>query len=234
MFSFRELFYKYTNWDNDNYIKLFIEPISIPIAWLLLSFTRLSANQITLFGCFLGIGGALIGTVKAPFILYGFLGFYYVDFVDGKVARALKASSPLGKRLDVLVDRAVFSACSLGLMHFHLGSMENAAPLTLFLFVVVYFYTDIIEYSGLVYRGALGKLPPKGTIAGEWTNAVIARHLISPERWLPSRLSSPIFLIVTFLFTGDFTKSYFVATIAALVRPLYFLVKRRFIHELRE
>ena len=201
-----EISRKFTNWESDRYIAIFVEPLAIPVAWLTLNFTRLSANDVTWISLFCGVLGNLAGIFWHPlFTLIGFFTFYILDFVDGKVARATGTSSAYGKRLDVLVDRAVFSLSVLSLLHFHLANGKNQEIISLIVYALVFFYLDIIEFSGIVMNQSTGR--STGQPASGWM------------AWIPSRLSSPLFVLIGFIMFQSAGIAYLGGILSILFKP---------------
>ncbi len=215
MISFNHILYKLTNWHNDNYIKLFVEPFSIPLAWLAINFTRLSANQVTLMGFFLGVLGNFLGWIVHPvFIPLGFFAFFIIDFVDGKVARARGGGTPQGKRLDVLVDRAIFCFTVFSLTLYHFSEDENKPVVFLMAYTLAYFYTDIMEYSAVImtHDGVV--------IAPPTREKNLIKIFYSFSYWIPTRLSSPLFILFGYLFTQNFVVAYLSGLSAVVLKQL--------------
>ena len=100
--------------DKSRYAKL-LRPVSIHLTWLLVR-TPITANQVTVLQCLVGlIGAVLLGYGKfvlgAMFLQFG----YILDLCDGEVARWKKQSSKAGNYLDLIGHRIVTPAMFFGL-----------------------------------------------------------------------------------------------------------------------
>ena len=108
----RESFHQEEPWANVFIFKY----ITLPLVFLVVNWTKISPNQITIFS---GIFGILSG------VFYSFnnlslgplfyLISYILDAIDGKVARITKKGSPAGAWIDICIDRVVFIVVSIGI-----------------------------------------------------------------------------------------------------------------------
>ena len=86
-----------------------IRPIATRLTWLVVNYTKLTPNQITLLAFLMSVMAAIC-FVKATheLLILGAIFFelhYTLDYVDGKVARLLGRTSVTGKCLDEVLDR---------------------------------------------------------------------------------------------------------------------------------
>lgn len=117
--------------------RLYIEKIT----WLIINFTKMSANFITIIGFF------------ATFVIFYFLleGQYlyalifyvfttWTDTIDGTVARLKKQTSFFGHVLDLITDRLKTALCTFGLLYtgYELNT-ERVLPVVLY-YVVQFFF----------------------------------------------------------------------------------------------
>lgn len=97
------------NW----YVRTILRDAALPVTWLLLH-TRITANQVTLislavsfagmiFLATLGTGAFLVGVVLLQF-------WYYLDHVDGQIARYRGTACLTGRFLDFLTHHIVHTA----------------------------------------------------------------------------------------------------------------------------
>ena len=89
--------------------RIVVRPIATRLTWLVVNYTKLTPNQITLLA-FLMSAIAAFCFVKATrdFLILGAIFFelhYLLDYVDGKVARLSGQMSVMGKCLDEVLDR---------------------------------------------------------------------------------------------------------------------------------
>ena len=106
------------NW----YVRTILRDAALPMTWLLLH-TRVTANQVTLGSLAIGLAGiCLLATPGAgPFgagVLLLQL-WYYLDHVDGQIARYRKTASLTGRFLDFLTHHIVHAALFFSLGYFN-------------------------------------------------------------------------------------------------------------------
>ena len=103
------------NW----FVRNFIRDAALPVTWLLLH-TSVTANQVTLASLFIAFAGIiLIALPTAKSFLIGTLllqFWYYLDHVDGQIARYRGTSSMSGRFFDFLMHHMVESS-----VYFSLG-----------------------------------------------------------------------------------------------------------------
>ena len=190
-----------TNQATDNYIKLFVEVFSIPISHFTINRTRLTANNITYLGLFIGIVGFGLSIVfnNLSVLIVSYYMFFILDYVDGKVARARGGGTPEGKRIDIIVDRTVFSFFILGMAYFNYVNDQYLEIMLVLSYSVVYSYIDILEYSSIIMLHSKDK---KTVIYNDRPEFFSAFKRI--KYWIPTRTSSPIIVILTLVLTSSF------------------------------
>lgn len=144
----------------DTPTKLMGDPIAVPIIYLLLRFTKVTPNSVTIASLMLGLTAAVFNFMSIsylPIILFYFA--YVLDFVDGALAKMLNLSSAKGKKLDIRVDRAIFTAIALSYVYVFLSSNRLVETFLLVVYVLLFFYVDIIEYSSVVFHYMSNNLP---------------------------------------------------------------------------
>ena len=124
---------------------------SIILTYLIVNYTLISANTLTLCSLVFGVGGTIGLYFNTVWIaVAGFYISYVLDFADGKVARLRKTASGNGKKLDMLADRVVFVFSIGGYGYFF---SQNDMMLQLFqylIFTAVFLLNDVIELSTVV------------------------------------------------------------------------------------
>ncbi len=217
-YSFHYLLFQNRNYGkHDIYIQIFALTFTTVPTWFFLNYTKLSANAITLTGWIFGTLGALLGYfINIQFVLYGFIVFLVCDFVDGNVARAKGGGSYLGAILDMLSDRFVLIASSISLTLFHLDNGDQMEGLFLIVYVLIFLFMDIIKlafYMAIEHKGVINiKKGGRKTV-----NNDIRVILSNPRIWVPTRLGSYIFVIVTYLVSHSFMIAYIIGIGAVVV-----------------
>jgi len=88
---------------------LVYDPISIRLVWLIANFTKITPNQITIFGFLIGLSSAWCFFHGTHFyLILGVLLFGFstiLDWTDGKLARLRKFESRFGRYLDSITDQ---------------------------------------------------------------------------------------------------------------------------------
>lgn len=99
---------------------LLVDPLAAPVVRLLANRTSVTPNQLSFFAFVLGLGSAtmfLLGTW--PWLVGGAVLFYlafYVDCLDGKIARLKGTGSTWGQWLDFIFDRIRIFLCVFALV----------------------------------------------------------------------------------------------------------------------
>jgi hypothetical protein len=114
------------SWDTENWLdRHFYRPIGFKIA-LLLRFTSITPNAITIFSIFVGVGGCLLfypNSLSANLIGFALLVFANIlDCVDGQLARITGIKSEIGRILDGFCGDlwflTLYTVLTLKLIHF--------------------------------------------------------------------------------------------------------------------
>lgn len=94
-------------------VRTFLRDAALPCTWLLLH-TPVTANQVTLFALLTGLLSAVFLAVKGPgFFLTACLLlqlWYYLDHVDGQIARYRKTAGVTGRFFDFLMHHVIHGA----------------------------------------------------------------------------------------------------------------------------
>ena len=107
---------KKPTWRNSPFYSTYVlRHISVYLTWVLVR-TPITANQITVLQCIFGIiGSVLFGYKKFLLgVLFLQLG-YFLDLIDGEVARWKNQQSEGGKYLDLINHKIVIPAMFFGL-----------------------------------------------------------------------------------------------------------------------
>ncbi len=190
----------------DLYLKAVIYPWAISLAWGLLNFTKVTANQLTLSGLLVGVLGAVCGFFFGlEFLVIGFLTAMVFDFADGTLARNGRGSGERGIFLDVVTDRAVLCANTIALMAYHLLLTQHLESFFLLLYVLAYLYGDIICYGLHIAKTRSGSEFSK-TFDTEVLS--FSSVFLKPVFLIPTRLSSPLFVLGVGLVSGNLVFAY--------------------------
>lgn len=115
-------------------VRKILRPAALPATWLLLH-TNVTANQVTFVSLIVGlIGTFLFALLPLKSFLAGTLFlqlWYYLDHVDGQIARYRNTASLSGRFYDFLVHHLIHPACffSLGLYVFNRTGFVLVIPL---------------------------------------------------------------------------------------------------------
>ncbi len=131
----------------DVWTRLAVDPIAIPIARRLARVRGVTPNRITVTAGLIAVAAAVCfgnGLLRAGGAL--FILRFYVDCLDGTVARVQRSSSRRGAALDLLVDVTGISICAASLT-WHLVR-EGRTPLgvALFLLAAIVVYNWLLAY----------------------------------------------------------------------------------------
>jgi len=221
----------------DIYIKLFIYPLAIPLAWVLLTFSRVTANQVTLTGLCVGCLGAFCSFFFGlKYLAAGYLVAYILDFADGTLARNGRGGGETGVFLDVITDRTVLCFCVVMLMAHHSQYNQATESFVLLLYILAYLYEDILSYGLRVAKNRAGNLFVE--VGPELVPLSIQNVFLQWEHLLPSRLSSPLFILCVGVLSGNMIWAYVVGLLIVLfgyVRGVrHMLVQKKSIAEVKD
>ena len=152
-----------------------VDPLAVPLTRRLARSGRVGPAAVTIASIVLGLPtGAAFATGGRAGLIAGALLFYLsflLDCVDGKLARALGVTSPLGKVLDDLGDGARRASASFGLAVYLWKTTEGDA--TLFLAVA---YGLMAFYFAVISGGT--RTEPATAAGGRWSQALERRRLL--------------------------------------------------------
>ena len=213
----------------DIYIKFFVYPPAISLAWILLNFSQVTANQLTLAGLCVGCLGAfcsLFWGVKC--LVAGYLLAYIFDFADGTLARNGRGGGEGGIFFDMITDRTVLCFCAVMLMAHHLRVDQTTESFFLLLYVLAYLYEDILSYGLRVAKNRVGKSFVE--IGPEPVPLTVQNVFFKWEHLLPSRLSSPLWILCVGVVSGNMVWAYvagFLVVFAGYVRGVQHLLEQK-------
>lgn len=123
---------------------------SVPLSWLLLNGTGLTANAVSCLAGLCGLAGvALLGAGHHAGAAIGLFLFFQLDCCDGTIARARGLVSPQGAHLDLTVDRLVLFAFALTLMATHLLAGQRFAAWLVLGYLILHYVTDLMWLMSL-------------------------------------------------------------------------------------
>lgn len=167
---------------------LAVDPLAVPIVRLLAARRWLTPDQATIVSLVLGLGvGPAYATGSRAGLIVGALLFYasfLFDCIDGKLARALEATSTRGEALERLADGARRASAVLGLAVLLSRGGTRADLLWLVAFGILTFY--FTEISG-AERGV------PATALGGWWSRTLERWRLLPHPGLPD-VSALVFI----------------------------------------
>lgn len=144
-----------------------VNPTAVPLARRIARTPWITPNRITMTAAVVALAGAACfatGQLRLGGLL--FIVRFYIDCLDGKVARAQGSSSHRGAALDLIVDVAGIGL-NLGALSWYLVSHHLAdPPVTFLLMASVIFYNWALAYrKHIADRSA----PGDGGSDGRWT-----------------------------------------------------------------
>ena len=214
------------------YVKILTDIPALGITYLIVNFTKISANFVTYIG-------AMFALVSAFYVLNDNLIlaaiFFYIsfmcDFLDGRIARIRKTASNFGKKLDLAFDRLIF--CSLTLIYLYYFEMNEmlTEQLLLILFAMIFLTYDVLEMTASLvnYRDIVQKIKSGSSFSDPFKpeNETYFYAFKSLKRWIPSRVGSIgfIFFLAPLV---NFIYIYFIVLIAIIIRLVWFLINHFF------
>lgn len=200
-------------------MKLLVEPVTLPLTWLVLARTNINANTLTAVGLLLSVIGCLIAitTSNVVWVVLGFMGFYICDFIDGPVAIGRGGGSYFGAVFDFFVDRItlLFSLLTLGWIHLLNG--DYILVYLCFIYYAVYTQIDMNAFATLNAKfkyGMLSDVRTKHSPSTTNCHRTWLKGFQVPLNWVPRRLSSPVLGIVAYCLTSSYVVAYMVAFFA--------------------
>ena len=211
------------------YVKILTDIPSLGLTFLIVNFTKISANIVTYIGAFLAFASAFY--VYNDNLILASLFFYMsfmCDFLDGRIARIKNTASNYGKKLDLAFDRLIF--CSMVLMYlfyFEINNMYEEKVL-LILFSMIFLSYDVLELTDSLvnYRNILEriKLGKNYNNPSKPENERYFYAFKSIKRWVPSRVGSIAFIFVLAPLI-NFVFFYVFALLAISIRFIWFIIK---------
>ncbi len=200
----------------DFYIKLFVYPFAIPLAWALLNFSKVTANQLTLSGLCVGCLGAVLSHFFGlECLVVGYFVAYIFDFADGTLARNGRGGGENGVFIDVITDRTVFCVCVVMLSAHHVRLGQGLESFLLLLYLLVYLYEDILSYGLRVAKNRSGQLfaEPRSSLPPLTVRGVLCKA----NYFLPGRLSSSLLVLLVGSVSRNFTLAYSVGLLVLVI-----------------
>lgn len=112
------------NW----YVRNILRDAALPMTWVLLH-TGVSANQVTFFSLLVAFLGAIFFVIpgSVPFLMSValFQFWYYLDHVDGQIARYRKTASMTGRFLDFMMHHLVHLTLFLALSYYAFKTLDH-------------------------------------------------------------------------------------------------------------
>ena len=210
---------------HDVYVKIFAFLFPIIPTWIILNFTKWNANIITIVGFCFGVIGAILGFyISIEFLLYGFLIFLVLDFVDGNVALARGGGTFLGTILDMISDRIILFASIFTLTHYHLLNKQESEILLLLAYFLSFILLDILQLAFLRAKKLSSVNLEEEALSNRVTNN-FKTIMGNPTIWIPSRLSSYIFIIIILSITGSFSTAYWMGLLCVFGEYVTSIIK---------
>ncbi len=151
-----------------------VDPLALPLTRRLARSGSVSPDQVTIVSVLLGLPtGLAFATGTRAGLVVGALLFYFsflLDCVDGKLARALRTTSPRGKVLDDLGDGARRGSAAAGLAVFLWRTSSGGV------FWLAVAYGFMAYYFALISGGTRGE--PQTNVGGRWSEALARRRLL--------------------------------------------------------
>ena len=188
--------------DDDLVSRIVVYPVALPITWLILNFTSISANAITLTGLALGVTGCLLAAITQEIWVlgWGFCLYFVCDFVDGQVASA-RGGTQFGALLDHATDHLIRLLALLCLGMHHLLTGESAELFLALCLLGLHNYVDLVLFAK---RRATQQHASSGTRPLPPSRQRVRGAQLSAWKMLPSRLSSPLAFIAAYLAFDSF------------------------------
>lgn len=214
----------------DVYTQLVAYVFSLPLAWLLLNYTKISANMVTIAALVVGVAGAGFGAVfGVQWIAAGFFLFLVLDLTDGRVAHGRGGATSLGAFLDMVTDRCVLFSATIALAYRHMLRAEQAEMFLLIVYIVALLFMDMLAYANLIATAKCGKGPlgiSHAFVTKDIDNTL--KNTLSLSRWVPGRLSSCLFIMAAATISGSLKIAYMAGILAASAEYLLLGVPRIF------
>ena len=173
---------------------LFTDPLAVPLVRLLARRRWITPDAVSVVALFLGLGVGIafsFGT-RAALVAGGILFYlaFFVDCIDGKLARATGVTSHRGEGLDAVGDATRRASASLGLIVWVLRADDPPSGAIWWVVVYVvaaYYFFELSGGSELRLASWFKKDDPQGARAergSRWSRALARRRLL-PNPGMP-------------------------------------------------
>ncbi len=221
--SYKSILTKFSDTNKDLIIKLIIEPFATLMAYTLQN-TKISANKITIFNLIISILFLVLSfLIDFIFIIIGIYVFFVLDFLDGKIARIKNQASFKGKRLDFLVDRLIFIFYSISIFHFQQNMNLLNENFLLIIYFSLYLSKDLFEQSKKILFFELNKL--KDDTDQSIKEVSILQYFFDLKNLIPTRVSSPLAILIIYFIFQDLKIAYFFGCIAIYAKNFTSMIK---------
>jgi CDP-diacylglycerol--serine O-phosphatidyltransferase len=209
--TLKEVFLYGANHHYNNLVKLIAYPLGVPLAFLLIRFTKIKPNGVTICSLMLGLSSAVLVFFNefhlAALVYYlGHVG----DFIDGILARSLNMTSALGKRLDLISDRTGLIFLSFFYIHYFVSTGQLDEFYLMFIFTLVFYFFDIFDQSKSVFdlMTTNRSIEPKISVKDP---ELWLKKLLTIKNWVPTRITTIFCIFVLAPITGRFELFYWIA-----------------------
>ena len=144
---------------------ILVDPITLPIAYLLANL-KVHPLLITLLAFIFRIGGGILFITNGLAIgaIFSIIGFY-LDGIDGKIARIRHLDEELHGTIDFLLDQIAFAFMGIGALGWAIYNDHRLSALLIGVWLAFYMvlmaftstWLRILSQHGLVYKYGVGK-----------------------------------------------------------------------------
>ena len=133
---------------------LLLEPFAIFLTWILINYSKIKPNTITIIGSIIAFASAFLLFYNYFIIAAIFFEIYYIfDMVDGRIARLRKLTSNFGKFLDKLLDRIIYFILAFVLI---ILNIEKQNFKLILIFGIIFIFLEIYNlYVALLIKNVL-------------------------------------------------------------------------------
>lgn len=219
----KKLLLIYSSPSRDILIKILIEPFACLVTHITLK-SNITANQVTAFNFISSFFFISLDIFFGNhFFLIGIFFFFIFDFVDGKIARVKKQSSPSGKRLDFLVDRIVFILYGSYFYFIHKKYFIDFSLELFLIYILIYLSKDYLEMSHNILKYEINEFN-KSTKEKKHNNLI--EYYLDKRSLIPTRLSSPLLIIITSYIFNNFIISIICGILSIYAKNFVFIIKK--------
>ncbi len=181
-----------------NRVTAFFELLSVPLSYVIVNATRLSANTVTRIGGVFGIAGSILFMTGKPLAAgFAYAAFLLLDCSDGAVARLRRTVSLKGADLDLWTDRVVLLTAVLSFSGSYAASNKPMAAWLCAGYLAAHYLTDLGWLMAERRRASLPpqfddlkallavKMPVRSAVGHAWIRRIARlEHAIRPAPWL--------------------------------------------------